>query len=219
MQKMHINKEAVVIGTISVLFLGLMGWLIWHSSGIAPKETVSDTSLLSNASSHTTGSATAKVTMVEFGDYQCPACGVAYPYIKQIVDQYASNPNFNFVFRNFPLPQHANAPEAAEAAESAGAQGKYWEMYDLLYQNQKDWVDAADPTSVFVGYAAKIGLSVDTFKNDLATNKYKAVIDADKSDGEKAGVNATPTLYVNGTKLGGYSISNMKTAIDAALAK
>ena len=78
---MHINKEAVIIGTVSVLFLGLMGYLIWHSSGTAPAVTIpaSETSLLENASSHMTASATAKVQMVEFGDYQCPACGAAYP--------------------------------------------------------------------------------------------------------------------------------------------
>ena len=216
---MHINKEAVIIGTISVLFIALMGWLIWHSSGIAPQTTVSDTSILSNATSHMTGSATAKVTMVEFGDYQCPACGAAYPYVKQITDEYASNPNFNFVFRNFPLPQHPNAPEAAEAAEAAGAQGKYWQMHDMLYEGQADWVDLADPTSVFVGYATKLGLDVKTFTSDVATNKYSSVISADQSDGNKAGVDATPTLYVNGTKLADYSVATMKTAIDAALAK
>ena len=215
---MHINKEAVILGAVSILFIALMGWLIWHSSGVAPQQKVSDLSILSNANSHMTASATAKVTMVEFGDYQCPACGVAYPYIKQITDKYASNPNFNFVFRNFPLAQHPNAPEAAEAAEAAGAQGKYWQMHDMLYTGQADWVDLADPTSVFVGYATKLGLNVDTFKNDITTNKYSSVISADMSDGTKAGVDATPTLYVNGTKLADYSASTMQKAIDTALA-
>ena len=166
-----------------------------------------------------TGSATAKVQMVEFGDYQCPACGAAYPMVKQITDEYASNPNFDFVFRNFPLPQHPNAPEAAEAAEAAGAQGQYWQMHDMLYAGQADWVDLADPTAIFVGYATKLGLNVTTFKTALATNQYASAIAADQSDGNQLGVDATPTLYVNGTQLTDYSVTTMKTAIDAALAK
>jgi protein-disulfide isomerase len=216
---MRITKEAIILSAISIIFIFGMGYLIWHSSGIKPAAVVSDLSLLSKTDSHMTGKPTAKVTLVEFGDYQCPACGIAYPMIKQVTDAYASNPNFNFVFRNFPLPQHPNAPEAAEAAEAAGAQGKYWQMHDMLYSSQSEWVDLADPTAMFAVYATKLSLDVPKFTTEIKSKKYDAVISSDQSDGTKAGVDATPTLYVNGTKLNGYSAAMIKTAIDAALAK
>ena len=218
---MHINKEAVIIGVFSVLFLALMGYLIWHSSGAAPTQTVSsaNASSLENSASHMTGSATAKVQMVEFGDYQCPACGAAYPQIKQVTDMYASNPDFNFVFRNFPLPQHPNAPEAAEAAEAAGAQGKYWQMHDALYTGQNDWADVADPTSFFVTYATTIGLDLNQFKSDVASAKYASAISADQSDGNKLGVDQTPTIYINGVMVNNFSAANMEALVKADLAK
>ena len=136
-----------------------------------------------------------------------------------MTDKYASNPDFNFVFRNFPLPQHPNAPEAAEAAEAAGAQGKYWEMHDALYTGQNDWADVADPTSFFVQYATTIGLDVTKFTADVASDKYAAVITADTNDGDKLGVDATPTIYINGVMQTTFSASALEATIDADLAK
>jgi protein-disulfide isomerase len=217
---MRINKEALVLGLVSILFIGGMGYLIWHSSGIKPAEMVSDLSLLSNATSHMTGSPEAKVTVVEFGDYQCPACAQTHPAIKQVVDAYAANPDFNFVFRHFPLSQHANAVEAAAAAEASGAQGKYWEMHDMLYEHQNEWASLGDPTVVFVGYATTLGLDVARFTKEISDKKYADVIAADLSDGNRAGVNATPTIYINGTKVSGpIMVKSLSDAIDAALAQ
>lgn len=212
-----ISKESIVIGTVSVLFIALMGWLIWRSPAIAPEATVSDLSLLSNASSHMTGNPGAKVTMVEFGDFQCPACAQVYPNIKQIVDKYQSNPNFNFVFRNYPLPQHKNALPSAEAAEAAGAQGKYWEMNHMLYERQAEWDDAANPTDLFVSYAQIIGLDTAKFRAEIVAKKYADVITADLNDGNRAGVNATPTLYINGVKLMDYNPASLEAAVQKAL--
>lgn len=212
-----ISKESIVIGTVSVLFIALMGWLIWRSPVIAPQESVSDLSLLSNATSHMTGSPTAKVTMVEFGDFQCPACAQVAPQIKQVVEKYQSDPNFNFVFRNFPLPQHKNALASAEAAEAAGAQGKYWEMNYMLYERQSEWDDASNPIDIFVSYAQALGLDTAQFRSEVAAKKYAAVIAADLSDGNRAGVNSTPTLYINGMKVVDYNLASLEAAVKKAL--
>lgn len=216
------NKETIVITVISVLFIVGMGFLVWKGPSFstpAAPIVASDPSLLVRANSHMTGSASAKVTMVEFGDYQCPACGAAYPILKQITDKYAGNPDFNFVFRNFPLPQHPNAPIAAEAAEAAGAQGKYFEMLDQLYANQNQWVDSSNPLTFFLSYAGKIGLAADKFTADVAASKYASAISADQSDGNQLGVNATPTVFINAVQVVNFDPKSIEAIIDADLAK
>lgn len=168
-----------------------------------------DQSSLVRESSHMTGKVGAKATLVEFGDYQCPACGAVEPLIKQVIETYKINPDFNFVFRNFPLPQHQNALIAAESAEAAGAQGKFWEMNEMIYEHQTEWENSAQAIDVFAGYAQQLGLNVDRFKQEALGNKYAEVINADQQDGNKLGVNATPTFYLNGEKLPG--IPNLDT--------
>ncbi|MDO8486760.1 MAG: thioredoxin domain-containing protein [Candidatus Curtissbacteria bacterium] len=148
---------------------------------------------------HAEGTPSAKVKIVEFGDFQCPACAVAHPIVKLIIEK--NKDKIYFVFRNFPLPSHANAVDAARAAEAAGEQGKYWGMYDLLYQNQKDWSDLANPSDKFKEYAQKLELDLKKFNNDLAGGI--TVINSDKSLGEKAGVKATPTFFINGQEYEG----------------
>jgi protein-disulfide isomerase len=218
---MHINKEAIVISVIGILFVGLMGFLLVKSSGApVPTKTIAkDSEYLVRAMSHMTGTKGAKVELVEFGDYECPACGVAHPNIKQITDAYKTNPNFSFVFRNYPLPQHPNAPLGAEAAEAAGAQGKYWEMHDMLYENQAEWGESKAPLQYIIKYAQKIGLDMTKFTKDINGNAYAAVIKADQADGDSLQVDHTPTLYVNGQELATYDVATIKAAVDAALAK
>ncbi len=216
---MRTSKSTIIITIIGILFLIGMGFLIKNSTKPIPPTVVADKTLLVKDTSHMLGKPDAKVTVVEFGDYQCPACGAAYPELKKLTDAYKSNPNFTFVFRNFPLSQHKNAPESAEAAEAAGAQGKYWEMHDLLYEHQNDWANADDPTSFFVTYAQTLGLDTDVFKQALATKKYESVIAADQADGNKIGVNHTPDMYINGEEQTDFSFDVLKPKVDAVLAK
>lgn len=203
---------AVVVG--AVIFLVLVA----DQQGGVP---ISDTSKLARADSHMTGSISAKVTLVEFGDYQCPACSAASPAIKQILQIYAGNPNFNFVFRNFPLISiHPNAMIAAEAAEAAGAQGKYFQMHELLYENQSEWAESKKPLDIFVKYAQQLGLDVSRFKQEVQDNKYESFINSDARDGNSIGVNSTPTFYLNGQQSIGVPLVNgLKAKIDAELAK
>lgn len=174
--------------------------------------------LLIRPDSRQTASESAKVKVVEFADYQCPACAQADPILKQIMKEYTGK--VNFVFRHFPLPQHKNALISAEAAEAAGDQGKFWEMTSKLYENQGQWSESDKALEIFVGYAQELGLDTNKFQQDVKDNKFSAKIQRDKSDGEAIGVNATPTFFINGEKITGVpSLADFKTKIDNLLNK
>lgn len=158
----------------------------------------------------------AKVTLVEFGDFQCPACGAAYPTIEQALQIYKGN--INFVFRNYPLPIHQNSQIAAEAAEAAGEQGKFFEMYRALYQNQKDWGQSNKAMDYFLKYAKNVGLDVDKFKADVNSKKFASKIQKDQDDGNILGINSTPTFFINGKMVVGItSASDFTKAVDDAV--
>jgi protein-disulfide isomerase len=173
------------------------------------------------ASDWARGTTGAGVTLIEYGDFQCPACGAYEPLVEQIQSEYAGK--LLFVFRNFPLYQiHPNAMIAAQAAEAAGVQGKYWEMHDLLYQKQNDWATAANSEVVakfFDGYAQSIGIDVKKFDTDINSAAVKAKVQADMNSGNAAAVDHTPTFFVNLTQIPNpNSLAEFKAAIDAALA-
>lgn len=153
-----------------------------------------------NDKDHTLGPKAAAVTFLEYGDYQCPACGYVNPMVEQLMQRYQDR--VLFAFRSFPLEQlHKNALAASEAAECASAQGKFWEMHRKLYETQKEWSDLADPTETFVGYATALGLNAEQFRKDLTSHSYRAVVKASASQAIALGVNATPTFYINGVQV------------------
>jgi protein-disulfide isomerase len=136
------------------------------------------------------------VVIEEYGDYQCPPCGQLYPELKQIEKEYRNQ--VQVVFHHFPLMKiHKNALIAAHAAEAARNQKKFWEMHDLLYRNQKEWVELADPRPVFVLYAKQLGLNLDAFDRDLESNLIDQKISADIARGSSQGVNGTPTVFLD----------------------
>jgi protein-disulfide isomerase len=140
------------------------------------------------------------VTLEEFGDYQCPPCGELHPTLKKLKAQYG--PNLNFIFRNYPLTEiHKNALLAAQAAEAARVQGRFWEMHDLLYENQKVWSDDVNPKSIFIKFARDLGLDAERFGRDLGNEEVKLRIEADREAATKMGVNGTPTVFINGRRL------------------
>jgi protein-disulfide isomerase len=148
-----------------------------------------------SANDHLQGNADAVVTLVEYGDFQCPACGMAYPAVKQIQRHYAGN--LRFVFRHFPLAEaHPFARMAAELAEAADRTGKFWAMHDWLYENQDRW-SASGPAGLEEGVAA-LGLDVDVLTAALGTPEIDARIQRDFMGGVRSGVNGTPCFYVNG---------------------
>ena len=143
---------------------------------------------------HIQGPAHAAVTLVEYGDYECPYCGAAYPIIKEV--QARMGDRLRFVFRNFPITtSHPHAEQAAEAAEAAAIRDRFWEMHDLLYENQKRLRDED-----LLGYAEKLGLDVDLFDKELAQHVHAARVHEDFMSGVRSGVNGTPTFYINGTR-------------------
>ena len=143
---------------------------------------------------HAQGQPDALVTLVEYGDYECPHCGRAYPIVKEV--QRRLGAKLRFVFRNFPLPEsHPHAEHAAEAAEGAAAQGRFWEMHDALYEHQQ----ALDDRHL-VGYAAALGLEASRFEDELRGHVYKARVREDFTSGVRSGVNGTPTFFINGVR-------------------
>ncbi len=137
------------------------------------------------------------VTLVEYGDFQCPACAQYYPVIEEVFNKYSND--ITFQFRNFPLVSiHPNAFAASRAGEAASKQGKFWEMYDKLYSNQTDWSANSKPMSNFEVYAKQIGLNVDTFKKDFSSSAVNNAIQADIAAGEKLKVQSTPSFILDG---------------------
>jgi protein-disulfide isomerase len=143
---------------------------------------------------HAEGPADAPVTLVEYGDYQCPFCGAAYPVVKDLQEKLGSK--LRFVFRNFPLTEsHPYALIAAETAEAAALQGKFWEMHDQIYEQQ----ELLEP-DVIPGWAKKLGLDLEKLGSDIQKGLVAARIKEDRSSGIRSGVNGTPTFFINGTR-------------------
>ena len=140
------------------------------------------------------------VTLEEFGDYQCPPCGGLHPSLKKMKQEFSAN--LNFVFRNLPLTTlHKNALTAAQAAEAARMQSRFWEMHDLLYENQDLWKDDINPKSIFVKFAEDLGLDTARFARDMDDKQVNLRIEADRSAAAELGIDSTPTLLIDGRKL------------------
>jgi protein-disulfide isomerase len=151
---------------------------------------------------HAKGPANAPLTLVEYGDFQCPYCRAAYPVVKRL--QKKLGKKLRFVFRNFPVTQaHPYALIAAETAEAAALQGKFWEMHDLLFEQQ----DSLTPDIIPL-WAEKIGLDVNKFGNDIKQGVVEKQINEDRQSGIRSGVNGTPTFYINGIRYDGPSDYN-----------
>jgi protein-disulfide isomerase len=170
------------------------------------------------ANPYTRGMPTARVTVEEFSDFQCPACGALEPGLRRVMKDY--DDRVHFVFRNFPLQMHKYAFLAARAAEAAGQQGKFWEMHDMLYDNQKEWSEAMEPRVQFSSYATRLGLDVQRFKADMERQDLAERINADLQRGNSVGVKGTPTVYLNGRELVPGKLvteDDLRREIDAAL--
>lgn len=141
-----------------------------------------------------------KVTLLVYGDFQCPVCSQYSNIEKQLIQKFQNE--MNFTFRHFPLDSiHQNARAASRAAEAAGLQGKFFEMHDLLYQNQSSWSSTSDPLVIFTSYAEQLGLDSNKFKTDFASEAVNNTINADLNEGNGKGVSGTPTYFLNGKKL------------------
>lgn len=171
---------------------------------VIPKET-----LIPN-SAHTIGSSSASAYLVEFSDFQCPACGTFEPTVKSLTTKYADR--LLFSYRHFPLPQHTEGQPAAMVAEAAGKQGKFWEMHALLFKNQKSLSE-----TMYIDLAKQLDLNMVTFEKDRKDSSLSAILSADTNSGTSIGVNATPTFFLNGVKLELEDPSDLVRAVENAL--
>lgn len=211
---MHLTTETkVLIGGIVATVLIIVGGAYFMGSRQSGTvgEPVAEIDRLVREDDPALGPPDALVTVVEFGDFQCPACGALHPVLRQIKEANAKG-SVRFVYRHFPLPQHEFAPLAAEASVAAQQQGKFWEYHDLLFENQSS-LERAD----LERYAEQLGFNMDEFRKALDGHTYQDAVRQDVSDGTAVGVNSTPTLYINGVRYTGqYSIDALRAAIDQA---
>ncbi len=172
---------------------------------------MSKLSIAVSADDHIQGDPSAECSLVEYGDYECPHCGAAYPIVKRLQKHFGKR--LSFVFRNFPLAQiHPWAEPAAEVAEFAGANSKFWEMHDLLFENQESLGNA-----LFLELADKLDLSLSQLQTALADSTYRARVRADFAGGARSGVNGTPTYFINGKRHNGpLDFDSLSEAIEEA---
>lgn len=192
---------------IKVLILGLLGTAIMIAGAVfliqqAEPQSTDNTDLegLVGPDPHVLGATSAEkpVVLVEFSDFQCPACRASQPTLRQLKEQYEDK--VKLVFRHFPLEQlHANARLAAQASEAAANQGKFWQMHDLLFERQTEWSESSveQARAQFTEYAQGIGLDTDSFQADLDAEKTRQAVDEDLQEARKLGLNATPSFFLN----------------------
>jgi protein-disulfide isomerase len=213
--KKLLESDKIFFGGLFLIAAIVVVGALFIFSGNKQKPATTD-SLVGN-NSQILGSKDAKVTIVEFFDFQCPPCREVYPVVKQVLNSYSKD-QIRLVFRNFPIVSaHQYALGAAMAAEAAGEQGKFYEYYSLLYEHQQN----LDRDSL-ISYAEELKLDMDKFKKDMDSKANKDKVLADVSDGEKLGVNGTPTFFINGRKYNFEELptyEQFKSMIDSELKK
>ena len=197
--------------------VALLLWgLIWLAKQAPEPGTLKNRTV--NADDWVSGNRAAKVVLIEYGDFQCPACAFYYPIVEQLMDK--NSDKMQFVFRHFPLGQHPNARPAAYAAQAAGRQDKFWEMYDLIYYQQNDWAGKNSQAAgeIFLGYARTLELDLDKYNADNSSDQTKQKVQSDYDGGIASGVNSTPTFYLNGQRVQPPNYDQFQKLIDEAVA-
>lgn len=174
--------------------MAFVGFIIYNKQQKSNNQGVT----VSGGTNHTQGTGTSGVTIVEFGDFQCPACAAYYPLLQAVKEKYGNK--ITFQFRHFPLVNsHPNAMAAHRAAEAAAQQDKFWEMHDLLYERQKQWESSQNAPGIFEDYATELGLNVEQYKAAVASETVSNLINADIKAAQQIGATSTPTILIDGT--------------------
>lgn len=221
------KRWIIFIGVCIVLFAGLLWWSKSQSDSrkeAAQQKQQAAAPAGKDPSKNYTGNRKSKVELTEFVDFQCEACYTYYPIMKQIEKAYQDRVSFRVRYIAFEGGDHTYSRIAARSAEAAARQGKFWEMQDKLFVNQKTWQVSRDPQAVFDGYAREIGLNMETFARDVSSASVDEMISKDMADAEALGVTGTPSFVLNGALLGddrrpSPSYDSISALLDAALKK
>jgi len=205
----------IILAVIIVSSIGLIYFVSSGDNSGIPSSTSEALQLTDK--DHTTGKKDAKVVVVEYSDFQCPACSALYPITKQVVGLFSDQ--VVFAYRHFPLVSiHQNAMAASRASEAAGYQDKFWEMHDMLFERQHEWEGSMNSSAIFEGYASELGLDLDKYKSGVVSEETSKTINSSISIGTNIGVNATPTFFVNGEKITTpQSVEEFSTVLQAAI--
>ena len=197
-----------------VLILAVFVGVVWANRGNEAAEAGADGGA---PSTHIIGKQDAKVKLVEYSDFQCPACAAYYPMVEQVIEKYKDK--ISFEYRHYPLTTiHRNAFAAARASEAADKQGKFWEMYRLLFTHQSAWENSSNAQSVFEGYAGQLGLDAAKFKADFTSKETNSAINASIAEFNKRGLpKSTPTFLLNDKKIEPRSVEDFSRLIDEQL--
>lgn len=212
------SKRFIVVILFCIVALGGVFWL---TKGKANAPTKTSTAQVSN---HVIGAGKKGVTLIEYGDYECPICYEYYPLVKQVQTKYGDD--ITFQFRNFPLLEiHQNAVAGARAAEAANLQGKFWEMHDKLYETQDPsgktgWVASTNPLTYFNDLAKQLGLNITKFDSDFNSDAVNQTVQADRAEALKLGFTGTPTFVLDGQQIQNpRDVAGFTQLIDAEIAK
>jgi protein-disulfide isomerase len=207
------NIKRIISWSVFIILLGLIIWGLIVAenrkpqAGVIPEVSSTD---------HIKGNPEALVTIVEYSDFECPACQTYYWFVDKLIQEASSS--IKLVYRHLPLPQHKHAIPMAIASEAAGKQGKFWEMYDQIFRNANEWVPLTDSSEVIEKYATNIGLDLVKFRSDIVDPAVKEMVMDDLRGGQNALVNSTPSFFINGKLIENQaSYANFKAIIDEAI--
>ena len=210
---MNLSLETKIFLGISLgtlLVVGLVAVFLGKGSPSSPA-VLASTAVLVPENAHSVGPNDAKVTIVEFSDFECPACKVVEPVVQSVLQEYKDK--IRYVYRYYPLPAHEFGMIAAQAAQAASLQGKFWEMHKTLFDKSPEL-----SKDKLISYAMDLGLDAAKFAADLDSDSLKSAITKDQDDGNAVGVDATPTFFINGTKFtGGLTLSQFEKEINSRL--
>lgn len=215
----QIKKYSIWAGA-ALIILAVIGGLFWLVNSPSQTQTSVATNISPvSAKDITNGNSKAKVTLIEYADFQCPACATYNPFVNQLLTDEGNK--ILYVYRMFPLTNlHPNSHISAQAAYAAKKQGKFFEMDDLLYKNQTDWAPQQDPRSIYIGYAKDLKLNTDQFEKDMNSDEAKNYVNTSETEALSEGMNSTPTFVLNGNKITNPSNYNdFKKIIDDQLNK
>lgn len=198
------TRLILIAGIIIALLVAALAYYSFFNKGYNNQTTNN----ISTGINPAKGNSSSKMIIIEFSDFQCPACKAALPVIDAVLDRHG----VALYYRNFPLPIHENSMTAAEAAECANEQGKFWQYHDILFQNQ----ERLDKESLKV-YAGQLGLDAAQFNRCLDSHKYRNEIEKDFQDGKRLGVGGTPTFFINNRKVEGASLSVFESIIKSEM--